>query len=186
MTYKLSTKTDGKVPDWIYINADMHQIEMDVSEDEEDVYGKTFSFKLSGSFTNLFEETQSFKVIFAEKPVEVAEEEEKSDDGSVNTTETEESDVDDTTPIEESLSLDEVNGWDGWKILLANLGLDFELPKPRTDDPNYIPTPPTISISPVSIMGEVVVKFSEPVFRLDDLTRTIGRRVLAPELFLDV
>ena len=83
--------------------------------------------------------------------------------------------------------MDDVDSWDGWKILLLQLGLDFELPKPRTDDPNYVPTPPVVSLGTIDAYGKVTIKFSEPVFVLEDvMSKTIGRRMLAPKQFLDV
>ena len=41
---------------------------MEVGKDQTDVYGKTFSFKLTANFKNLLETTQSFKILFAKKP----------------------------------------------------------------------------------------------------------------------
>lgn len=86
------------------------------------------------------------------------------------------------------MTLAEANSWDGWKILLAKLGLDFDLPKAPTDDPNYVPVPPTAKIEEITETGRVIVKFSKPVFELQDMTtKTIeaGRR-LAEKPFLDV
>ena len=40
--------------------------------------------------------------------------------------------------------------WDGWKSLLANLDLDFELPD-RNNEFGYVPTPPTVSIEKISV-----------------------------------
>lgn len=88
---------------------------------------------------------------------------------------------------EEVLSMDQVNTWDGWKVLLLQLGLDFELPKPRTDDPNYKPTPPVVSLGTIDAYGKVTIKFSKPVFMIEDVTtRTIGKRMLASKAFLEV
>ena len=95
----------------------------------------------------------------------------------------------DEAPIEEEpVTPAKENSWDGWKILLAKLGLDFDLPQPPTDDPNYVPVPPTATIEEISAEGKVIVKFSKPVFELQDMTiKTIeaGRR-LAEKPFLDV
>ena len=74
-------------------------------------------------------------------------------------------------------------GWDGWKILMENMNLGFELP-PRNTDPNFVPVPPTVRISSISVKGEVNIKFSKPVFTFDNLkTRRIaeGRRNLIEE-----
>jgi len=51
-----------------------------------------------------------------------------------------------------------------------------------------VPTPPKVSIGKVSELGKVIVKFSEPVFKLEDVTtKTLGsRRMLAAKPFLDV
>ena len=85
------------------------------------------------------------------------------------------------------LTLSEVASWDGWKILLAQLGLNFDLPKPRTDDPNYVPTAPTVSVSEITVDGKVTINFSEPVFRLEDMTTsTMGLRRSLAKPFLDI
>ena len=68
----------------------------------------------------------------------------------------------------------EVIGWDGWKILMANMNLGFELPE-RNTDPNFVPVPPRVSISSISVKGEVKITFSKPVFTFDNLkSRRIG------------
>ena len=68
--------------------------------------------------------------------------------------------------------------------------MDFELPKPRTDDPNYVPTPPKVSIGTVDAFGKATITFSEPVFKLENMTtRTINTslaRRLASKPFIDI
>jgi len=81
----------------------------------------------------------------------------------------------------------QATSWDGWKVLLDRLDLDFELPKPKKNsDPNYKPAPPRASLDSVSVEGKVIVTFSKPVFQLKEMTsKMIGRRVLAKP-FLDI
>lgn len=57
VSYKLATAADGPLPDWISISPGLHQIEFEVSEDQKDLYGKEFSFKLTGTFTELFQKS---------------------------------------------------------------------------------------------------------------------------------
>ena len=87
--------------------------------------------------------------------------------------------------------MDNVNDWDGWKILLLQLGLGFDLPQTRWNDPFYTPTPPRVSQTEMSNSGQVRIKFSEPVFRLDRVTEQqigVGRRLQDAGLkpFLDI
>ena len=87
--------------------------------------------------------------------------------------------------------MSEVSSWDGWKILLQQLNLDFDLPRTRFDDPFYVPTPPEAKIDSIGATGKVRIEFSEPVFILDNvLTRTMGfgRRLQSADnpYFLDV
>ena len=171
------------------MDASKHQIVMDVEEDES-LYGEDFSFKLKATFQT-FEEIQSFKISFSEKIEEVVDDEESESSSSSSGTpsyEPAETEQDENPTEEEPLTPTETDSWDGWKILLAKLGLDFDLPQPRTDDPNYIPVPPTAAIEDITAEGRVIVKFSKPVFELQDMTtKTIeaGRR-LAEKPFLDV
>jgi len=158
---------------------------------------------LKARFFNLHSEEQAFKVIFAEQEViedpesEEEQVEEVIEDESTETQETttpgsgqgsddkDEDTLQESGAAEETLSPSEINGWDGWKILLEKLGLDIDLPKP-SDDPNYVPSPPKVSASSVSATGTVTINFSEPVFELKDMTkRLIGRR-LAQKPFLDI
>lgn len=95
-----------------------------------------------------------------------------------NVSNEEEEPDDETAELEEEiLTIDDDAGWDGWKILLDRFDLDFDLPKPRTDDPNYVPTPPKASIGTITDAGLVNINFSEPVFRLEGATKrsTSGR-----------
>ena len=87
---------------------------------------------------------------------------------------------------EEILSPSQISTWDGWKVLLERLNVDFELPKPR-DDPFYDPVPPRVKLSSISVTGQVTVKFTKPIFQMKDITtRMIGKRLLAAKPFLDV
>ena len=56
-----------------------------------------------------------------------------------------------------------MSDWDGWKILLANMNLGFDLPN-QNNEPGYSPTPPTVKIEEITVYGEATIKFSEPVF----------------------
>lgn len=53
-----------------------------MEEDQTDLYGKEFSFKLTSTFTEFFKKSQTFKFIFVE-PVaeEIVDEEEVLDEG---------------------------------------------------------------------------------------------------------
>lgn len=81
-----------------------------------------------------------------------------------------------------------INTWDGWKILLLQLGLDFELPRPRYDDPLYVPENPRVTVGKITPLGKAIVKFTKPMFRLDNMTgRMINRgRKLEQVPFLDI
>ena len=59
---------------------------------------------------------------------------------------------------------------------MENMNLGFELPQ-RNTDPNFVPVPPIVSISTISVKGEVEIKFSKPVFTFDNLkSRRITER----------
>ena len=60
------------------------------------------------------------------------------------------------------------------------------MPQPITRV-GYVPTPPRVSIEDITVKGETTIKFSEPVFLLDDLTKTVGgRRLAIPYLQVEV
>ena len=53
---------------------------VDIDEHGDDVYGKTFIFKLKATFISIYEEVQTFKIVFDDKPEEEPIEEEIATD----------------------------------------------------------------------------------------------------------
>lgn len=70
--YDLTLDSGGQVPRWISINSKRHHIEIFAEErDFEEIYGKEVSVKLKASLDHLFEDIQTFKIIFPDKPPEI-------------------------------------------------------------------------------------------------------------------
>ncbi len=167
--YEIVSASGAKVDTWISIDSKKHLIKVFVEEkDVNDLYSKEFSFKLRARLSNLFLEEQSFKVTFPEKPPE-PELPPADNIPEIQTFEEDQVELGQEIETEETISISEVSGWEGWKSLLLQLGLDIDLPKPK-QDPNYRPTPPRASIGSINAYGKVSVKFSEPVFELEDVT----------------
>ena len=48
------------------------------------------------------------------------------------------------------------------------MNLGFSLPE-RNTDPDFVPIPPKVSISSISVKGVVKISFSKPIFTFDRL-----------------
>ena len=86
--------------------------------------------------------------------------------------------------IEEDLIESEVEevvpevAWDGWKALLSD-NPNYREPVPNSD-PNYVPTPPKVAQTEISVKGDVTLKFNEDVWIVDDLKNATFSRYVGP------
>ena len=129
---------------------------------------RTLSFKLQATFREFIEE-QSFKIVFNEDVKEEEAQPEVQEEKIAVAAILEENKVEDEAESTDASNLQPgAIGWDGWKILLSQMDLGFDLP-PRNTDPNFVPVPPKVSFRSISVTGEAEIKFSKPVFTFDDL-----------------